>query len=208
MPRLRVRVLGFCLAVLSVAIPVSGQTSPRTEISGGYQFLTFSVDEDESLSGVDNDESLPKGWYVDVAGNLNPMFGIVFQVGGNYKTFEESIAIGGGTFTATADLDVYQFLGGVRLSVRDNPKLMPYGQLLVGGINGSIEVSTSSTIPGLPSFSEEDSTTNFALEVGGGVNFGVAEKIGIRFGVDYIRVFAEDAGSNVFRFHTGVVIAR
>jgi len=208
MPRLRVRVLGFCLAVLSVAIPVSAQTSPRTEISGGYQFLTFSVDEDESLSGVDNDESLPKGWYVDVAGNLNPMIGIVFQVGGNYKTFEESIAIGGGTFTATADLDVYQFLGGVRLSVRDNPKLMPYGQLLVGGINGSIEVSTSSTIPGLPSFSEEDSTTNFALEVGGGVNFGVAEKIGIRFGVDYIRVFAEDAGSNVFRFHTGVVIAR
>lgn len=208
MPRLCVRVLGFCLAVLSVAIPVSAQTSPRTEISGGYQFLTFSVDEDESLSGVDNDESLPKGWYVDVAGNLNPMFGIVFQVGGNYKTFEESIAIGGGTFTATADLDVYQFLGGVRLSVRDNPKLVPYGQLLVGGINGSIEVSTSSTIPGLPSFSEEDSTTNFALEVGGGVNFGVAEKIGIRFGVDYIRVFAEDAGSNVFRFHTGVVIAR
>ena len=208
MPRLRVRVLGFCLAVLSVAIPVSAQTSPRTEISGGYQFLTFSVDEDESLSGVDNDESLPKGWYVDVAGNLNPMFGIVFQVGGNYKTFEESIAIGGGTFTATADLDVYQFLGGVRLSVRDNPKLMPYGQLLVGGINGSIEVSTSSTIPGLPSFSEEDSTTNFALEVGGGVNFGVAEKIGIRFGVDYIRVFAEDAGSNVFRFHAGVVISR
>lgn len=204
----RVRVLGFCLAALAVAIPVSAQTTPRTEISGGYQFLTFSVDEETSLDGVDNSESLPKGWYVDVAGNLNPMIGIVFQVGGNYKTFEESIAIGGGTFTATADLDVYQFLGGVRLSARNNPKLVPYGQLLVGGINGSIEVSTSSTIPGLPSFSEEESTTNFALEVGGGVNFGVAEKVGIRFGVDYIRVFAEDAGSNVFRFHTGIVIGR
>jgi len=207
MPR-RVRVLGFCLAALSVAIPVSAQTSPRTEVSGGYQFLTFSVDEDTSLDGVDNNESLPKGWYVDVAGNVNPLIGIVFQVGGNYKTFEESIAIGGGTFTATADLDVYQFLGGVRLSARNNPKLVPYGQLLVGGITGSVELSTSSTIPGLPSLSEEESTTNFALEVGGGVNFGVAERVGIRFGVDYIRVFAEDAGSNVFRFHTGIVIAR
>ena len=207
MPR-RVRVLGFCLAALSVAIPVSAQTSPRTEISGGYQFLTFSVDEDTSLDGVDNNESLPKGWYVDVAGNVNPLIGIVFQVGGNYKTFEESIAIGGGTFTATADLDVYQFLGGVRLSARNNPKLVPYGQLLVGGITGSVELSTSSTIPGLPSLSEEESTTNFALEVGGGVNFGVAERVGIRFGVDYIRVFAEDAGSNVFRFHVGVVIGR
>ena len=204
----RVRVLGFCLAALAVAIPVSAQTTPRTEISGGYQFLTFSVDEDTSLDGVDNSESLPKGWYVDVAGNLNPMIGIVFQVGGNYTTFAESSAIGGGTFTATADLDVYQFLGGVRLSARNNPKLVPYGQLLVGGINGSIELSTSSTIPGLPSFSEEDSTTNFALEVGGGVNFGVAENVGIRFGVDYLRVFAEDAGSNVFRFHAGLVVGR
>lgn len=204
----RVRVLGLCLAALSVAIPVSAQTSPRTEISGGYQFLTFSVDEDTSLDGVDNNESLPKGWYVDVAGNLNPMIGIVFQVGGNYKTFEESIAIGGGTFTASADLDVHEFLGGVRVSARKNPRLVPYGQFLVGGITGSIELSTTSTIPGLPSFSEEDSTTNFALEAGGGVNFGVAENLGIRFGVDYLRVFAEDAGSNVFRFHTGIVIGR
>jgi opacity protein-like surface antigen len=208
MPRCPVRVLGFCLAALSVANPVSAQTSPRTEISGGYQFLTFSVDDDNVLPGDDNSESLPLGWYFDVAGNLNPLIGVVFQVGGNYKTFEESIAIGGGTFTATADLDVYQFLGGMRLSARDNPRLVPYGQLLVGGVNGSIEVTTSSTIPGLPSFSEEESTTNFALELGGGVNFGVAENIGIRFGVDYLRVFAEDAGSNVFRVHAGVVIAR
>lgn len=207
MPR-RVRVLGFCLAALSVAIPASAQTSPRTEISGGYQFLTFSVDEDTSIDGVDNNQSLPKGWYVDVVGNLNPMIGIVFQVGGNYKTFEESIAIGGGSFTASADLKVHEFLGGARFNVRKNPKLVPYGQFLVGAINGSIELATTSTIPGLPSFSQEESTTNFALEAGGGVNFGIAENVGIRFGVDYLRVFAEDAGSNVFRFHAGVVIAR
>jgi opacity protein-like surface antigen len=207
MPR-RIGVLGLFLAALNVATPVSAQTSPRTEISGGYQFLTFSVDEDTALDGVDNDQSLPKGWYVDVAGNLNPMIGIVFQVGGNYKTFEESIAIGGGSFTASADLKVHEFLGGARFNVRKNPKLVPYGQFLVGAINGSIELATTSTIPGLPSFSQEESTTNFALEVGGGVNFGVAENVGIRFGVDYLRVFAEDAGSNVFRFHTGIVIGR
>jgi opacity protein-like surface antigen len=207
MLRRRIRVLGCCLIALSVAIPVSAQTSPRTEISGGYQFLTFSVDEDIDL-GVDNSQSLPAGWYFEVAGNLNPMIGVVFQVGGNYKTFEQSIAFGGGTFSASADLAVHEFLGGVRLSARDNPRLVPYGQVLVGAFNGSIELTATSTIPGIPSFSEEDSTTNFGLELGGGVNFGVAEKVGIRFGVDYIRVFADDAGSNAFRFHTGVVIAR
>jgi len=200
MPRIHVRVLGFCLAALCVAIPVSAQTTPRTEISGGYQFVTFSVD--------DESESIPKGWYFDVAGNLNPMIGIVFQVGGNYKTFEESVTFGGGTFTAEADLKVHQFLGGVRLSARDNPKLVPFGQLLVGAINGSVELTATSTIPGIPTFSEEDSSTNFGLLFGGGTTFGVSESAGIRFGVDYLRIFEEDAGSNVFRFHVGVVIGR
>ena len=200
MQRLPGRVLGLCLAVLVVSAPVAAQTTPRTEISGGYQFVTFSVDEES--------ESLPKGWYFDVAGNVSPMLGIVFQVGGNYKTFEESVTLGGGTFTATADLKVHEFLGGVRLNARDNPRLVPYGQLLVGGINGAIELTATSTIPGVPGFSEDDSSTNFALVLGGGVNFGVSESVGIRFGVNYLRIFEEDAGSNVFGFHVGVVVGR
>jgi opacity protein-like surface antigen len=205
MPRLHVRVLGLCLAVLSLAIPASAQTFPRTEISGGYQFVTFSV---EGPNGEDENESIPKGWYFEVAGNLNPMLGVVFQVGGNYKTFEESVTVGGGTFATEADLRVHEFLGGLRLSARDNPKLVPYGQLLVGGINGSFELTATSTIPGIPGFSTEDSSTNFALVFGGGVNVGFTERTGIRFGVDYLRIFEEDAGSNVFRFHTGIVISR
>ena len=200
MPIYRVRVLGLCLVALSIAIPVSAQTTPRTEISGGYQFLTFEVD--------DENESMPKGWYFDVAGNLTPMLGVVFQVGGNYKNFDESVTVGSGTFNAEADLSVHQFLGGIRVSARDNPRLVPYGQFLVGGINGSLELSTSSTIPGVPAFETEDSSTNFALELGGGVNFGVTENTGVRFGVDYLRLFAEDAGANLLRFHVGVVFAR
>jgi hypothetical protein len=201
MHRLHVHVLGICFAALSVAIPASAQTVPKTEISAGYQFVTFSVDED-------NNESMPKGWYFDVTGNLTPMIGVIFQVGGNYKTFEESVTIGGGTFTATADLKVHEFLGGLRLNARDNPKLVPYGQVLAGAINGSIELSTTSTIPGIPTFSEEDSSTNFAVVFGGGVNFGVSDSTGIRFGVDYMRIFEEDAGSNVFRFQVGLVFGR
>jgi opacity protein-like surface antigen len=206
MHHLNARVLGLCLVVLSMAMPVFAQTSsatqtaPRTEISGGYQFVTFSVEEES--------ESMPKGWYFDVTGNLTPMLGVVFQVGGNYKTFEESVTIGGGTFTASADLKVHEFLGGLRLSARQNPRLVPYGQVLAGGINGSIELTTTSTIPGVPAFSEEDSSTNFAIVFGGGVHFGVTDNTAIRFGVDYLRIFEEDAGSNVFRFQVGLVLGR
>ena len=200
MLRLRGRVLGICLAVLAVSVPAVAQTAPRTEISGGYQFVTYSVEG--------NNESLPVGWYFDVAGNLTPLLGVVFQVGGNYKTFDESVTIGGGTLTASADLKVHDFLGGVRLSARGNSAFVPYGQLLVGGINSSLELTASSTIPGVPGFSQEESATNFGLELGGGVNFRIAENAGIRFGVDYLRVFAEDEGINAFRFHVGVVIGR
>lgn len=202
MQRLCTGALSLCVVLLGVALPAAAQTFPRTEISGGYQFVTFSVQ--------DENESIPKGWYFEVAGNLNPMIGLVFQVGGNYKTFEESVTVGGSTFAAEADLDVYQFLGGLRLNARANPRLVPYGHVLAGAINGSVDVTITSTIPGIPSFSQEDSSTNFGAVVGGGVNFGISERTGIRFGVDYLRIFAEDEGdgSNVFRFHVGVVIAR
>jgi outer membrane autotransporter protein len=195
------RVLSIGVVILGVAVPAAAQTAPRTEISGGYQFLTFSVEDEDN-------ESMPKGWYADVAGNLTPMIGVVFQVGGNYKTFDESVTVGGGTFTASADLKVHLFLGGVRLNLRQNSAFVPYGQVLVGGANSSVELTTTSTIPGIPSFSDEDSATNFALELGGGVNFGFTERMGVRFGVDYLRAFAEDDDVDAFRFHVGVVIGR
>lgn len=202
MRRMTVRVLVICLTAVAVAVPVSAQSTPKVELSGGYQFLNFSLDGEN--------ESLPVGWYFDVAGNLTPMLGVVFQVGGNYKTFDESVTIGGITATASADLKVHEFLGGVRANFRSGSAVVPFGQFLVGGINGSVKVSASTTIPGQPpiAFDDEDSTTNFAIQAGGGVNFGVTDSIGLRAGADYLRVFAEDAGANLFRVHVGVVISR
>ena len=202
MHRLTLRVLVLCLTALALAIPARAQTTPKVELSGGYQFLNFSLNGEN--------ESMPVGWYFDVAGNLTPMIGVVFQVGGNYKSFEESVSVGGITATATADLKVHEFLGGVRLNLRSNSAVVPFGQVLIGGLNGSAKVSGSTTIPGQPpiTFDDEDSSTNFGLQAGGGVNFGLTETIGLRAGADYLRVFAEDEGANLFRFHVGIVIGR
>jgi opacity protein-like surface antigen len=193
------RVLSIGVVFLAVAVPATAQTTPRTEISGGYQFLSFAVE------GQDN-ESMPKGWYADVAGNLTPMIGVVFQVGGNYKTFNESITVGGLTLAASADLKVHLFLGGIRINARQNSAFVPYGQVLVGAANSSVDLT--GTIPGIPSFSQEESATNFTLELGGGVNFGLTDNTGVRFGVDYLRAFADGDDVNAFRFHVGVVIGR
>jgi opacity protein-like surface antigen len=193
------RVLSIGVVFLAVAVPATAQTTPRTEISGGYQFLSFAVE------GQDN-ESMPKGWYADVAGNLTPMIGVVFQVGGNYKTFNESITVGGLTLAASADLKVHLFLGGIRINARQNSAFVPYGQVLVGAANSSVDLT--GTIPGIPSFSQEESATNFTLELGGGVNFGLTDNTGVRFGVDYLRAFADGDDVNAFRFHVGVVLKR
>jgi opacity protein-like surface antigen len=153
---------------------------------------------------------MPKGWYFDVAGNLNPMIAIVFQVGGNYKTFEESVSFGGATASTTVDLKVHEFLGGVRLNARTGAAVTPFVQVLGGGLNGSVEVNATTTIPGQPPFSinDSDSGTDFALEIGGGVNFPLSDAVGLRVGADYLRIFEEDAGANLFRFTVGIVFGR
>jgi opacity protein-like surface antigen len=204
MTQIQIRVLVICLAAVGIALPAGAQTVPKIEVSGGYQFLHLSA-EDNDLS-----ESLPKGWYFEVASNLSPALGVVFQVGGNYKTFEESFTFGGITSTATADVNAHEFLGGLRLNARSRSTIVPFAQVLVGAANGSVEISSSTTIPGGPpiSFSEEDSGTNFALALGAGVNIGMTDTLGFRAGVDYTRIFEEDAGGNAFRFQVGVVIAR
>ncbi|HEX7139384.1 MAG TPA: hypothetical protein VF219_16135 [Vicinamibacterales bacterium] len=44
----------------------------------------------------------------------------------------------------------------------------------------------------------------FALQAGGGTNIGMTSTLGIRFGVDYLRIFSDDGGANAFRFGAGV----
>jgi len=44
MRRLTVRALMLCVVVAATAAPVSAQTTPKVELSGGYQFLNFSLD--------------------------------------------------------------------------------------------------------------------------------------------------------------------
>src|SRR5215510_12869938 len=151
-------VLALCVALLGIAAgSASAQTVPNVEVSGGYQFLNLAIEG--------QNESLPAGWYADVAGNLTPLLGIVFQVGGNYRTLDESVALGGVAATVTADVSVHEFLGGVRLNLRSNPAIVPFAQVLAGGIHGSADVSASATLPGIPpiAISQEVSGTHFGL---------------------------------------------
>lgn len=178
----------LCLMVVGFAAPAAAQDTPRAEISGGYNFLAAKSSGDEEWT------KFKKGWYFDVAGNVTDTIGIVGQVTGNYKTFEDPE----GDF----DLKLHTYMFGVRGS--SPGRVRGFGQVLFGAANVK-----GSEVDGGFSASETDP----ALQVGGGVTVLNTGNVGFRAGVDYLRIMAKDNGEvlegesvNGFRFNVGIVI--
>ena len=192
------RVVGICLVVVATAIPAAAQTASRGEISAGYQLLGARGDVDETLE---------KGWYADVAGNIGRVFSVVFQVSGNYKSFDETVTVGTLTTNVNVDLKVHEFMGGIRANARGSRTITPFVQFLAGGVQGSADVSGSVVSGGQTFFSTNtsDSGTDVGLQIGGGVNFAVSSAFGVRFAADYVRVFGDGDDLNAYRFAVGAV---
>jgi hypothetical protein len=176
----------LCLMVVGFAGPAAAQDTPKAELSIGYNWLTAKESSDDD---IDNEwEKFPKGFYVDIAGNLSDTLSIVGQFTGNYKTFDDDSKLG-----------IQTFMGGVRGS--SPGRVRGFGQVLVGGIAVKAEDEL---------FDFEESETNFGLQVGGGVNVLGSGGVGLRVGLDYLRLFAKDDSVilfndvNGFRFNVGV----
>ena len=176
-----------CALGAVIAAPAAAQTA-TTELSGGYQFTRTP------------DLNLPPGWYVDVAGNVAPMFAVVGEVSGAYKS--ETIAVGTSSVDSTVRL--HTFMGGVRVAARPNPKVVPFGQVLLGAARLSGGVTASG--PATSVVAASDADTEFALQIGGGVNLMTSGNFGVRLGADYRRIIISGDGENEFRLVAGVVI--
>jgi opacity protein-like surface antigen len=90
-------------------------------------------------------------------------------------------------------------MGGVRGS--SPGRVRGFGQVLVGGVSVKAEDEFSGF---------DESETNFGLQIGGGVNVLGSGGVGLRVGLDYLRLFAKDDSLilandvNGFRFNVGV----
>jgi hypothetical protein len=183
-----------CLALIVVlglwVAPASAQETP-VELSGGYQLISLEPGHDT--------QTLRTGWYVDVAGNLTRVLEIVGQVGGNYRSRD---GLGNDVrFT------VHEFMGGIRARTPADSRLVPFAQALAGPVRARLSVQGQSV-----------SVTKFALQFGGGANWRLTRRIGIRVGADYLRIFNEqegrdigdlsggDRGDHAVRFVAGIVV--
>lgn len=192
--------LALSAGLIAFGLPraADAQSSPKGELSFGYQFL-------DSVQSV-GDGSYPVGWYVDVAGNVTPSVTAVAEFGGNYKSIFAGVPSGGVVANGDVDMRVHQFLGGVRLSSRASQTVVPFGQLLIGAFHSAVTSSaTTATIDGqVFHASGSGSETNVAFQAGGGTGIFLTKTIGIRFGVDYLCVYRVGKCANMIRLGAGL----
>ena len=164
---------------------------PLVEISGGYSFM-----HDLTL-----EENFPAGWYFSTAVNPLDWFGLVGEVSGTYKTTDDNPFL-------ELKMQGHTFMGGPRFFRRFG-HVTPYGQFLVGGARGRVEATPSLELGELAGpTSVTASSTEFALQPGGGVSIYLNDHVGVRLSMDYRRiVFDNDEEDNSeFRMLTGIVI--
>lgn len=143
----------------------AAQDAPAADVSAGYQFLSGKGENEDEW------ENFPQGWYVDAAANVTNSVGVVGQVSGNYKHFDDD----------DFDLRLHTFMGGVRVS--SPGRVRGFGQFLVGGANFKASDDIDSV-----------SETDLAIQMGAGVTIMGSGNVGLRVGADYLRVIAKDDG--------------
>jgi opacity protein-like surface antigen len=167
---------------------------PLAEISGGYVFMhDFTEEEFLGLDGVD----FPGGWYFSGAVNPTRWFGVVGEVSGSYKNHFGVTAgpyqVNGdlvGPFRISNDAWVHTFMGGPRFFGKVG-RVVPFGQFLVGAARMRLKTQFPAEL-GIDTV--EDSTTQFAMQPGGGVTVYLTERVGVRLAADYRTIidFSDD----------------
>ena len=155
---------GLTIALLLV-VPVQGQSSyPDGELFGGFSYLK-------------SDDVNFLGWQANVSGNVTRHFGVVLDLGGQYKNI------------AGLKVQAYQLLIG--------PRFIARGEKVTGFVH---------TLAGYEQFRARGTSTGIALALGGGMDVNMNDRIAIRvFQIDVIPTRFSGGWSSDIRVGAGVV---
>lgn len=156
------------LCILVTLLSASGafaQETPLFNIGLGYAYV----------KDLDFDQSLPRGIFVSVNGNLNHWLGLTAEMSYARGSFEQ---------------DVLTVMIGSKFTARVSARIEPFARVLVGIARQK------------GSFG--DKSVGLALQPGGGVDFLLSKRIAIRAAVDYAVVFESYENEHQLRFTTGI----
>ena len=181
------------ILLLSVLTLVSfAQTTPRTELFGGYSFLRI------------NGNPLPTnfnlhGWQTSATFNATSWLGFTADFGGNYGNPEVLNILGVGVKTK---INTHTFLFGPTLSYRNKSRWTPFTHALFGLARGNL--SDVSALGTTVSFSQSDH--GFAMAAGGGVDVHLNKIMTTRLAqVDWVQTRLFTYTQNHLRVSTGLV---
>ena len=191
-------VLTVAVFMSALAVPVAAQEAGRADVSGGWKMLR-TIDED-------TEQTFKKGWYVDLATNVNDYIAIVNEVAGAYRSFVQSSVVLGTPVTATSDLSFHSFMSGVRFSVR-TPRVVPFAQALVGLGRARVHIDEATFDGQTIEVDESASVSAWLIDVGGGLNINLSRHLAVRVSASYLRDESDEAeDGNSLRVGAGVVI--
>lgn len=175
------RALLALVCLLGVAAPATAQQATPFDIAGSYSFLNDS-DVEENFHG----------WLFSATGYLTPWLGVVGEIGRNTASFSSE------EFDFDVDGNVFAYGGGVKFAGRASPNATVFAQVVAGVARLSVS-----------GLGESESTTEFMLQPGAGVDLYFSRNVGVRIGGDYRRILVDlQDGLDEFRFHAGIVIGR
>ncbi|MDT5059640.1 MAG: outer membrane protein beta-barrel domain [Acidobacteriota bacterium] len=189
------KLLFLAMLIVASASMVFAQSTDRAKPEFFAGFSVDSIDTGIDSSGVvvhnANNRQTAYGFETSGTGYFNNRVGIEGNFDGHYKTktFDVSATATSAIVPVRVKLSEYNFMAGphVRFPSSDS-KVVPFLHALFGGNHSR----TSGTATGI---AVSDNATDFALKLGGGVDFGVSEHVGVRLSADYNPVFERNNDS-------------
>jgi len=185
------------LAILVVACGsmALAQSTDRAKPEFFAGFSIDSIDAQINQSGVfvQNSGNRLTGYGFDtsVTGYIHKNFGIEGDFDGHFrsKTFNVSTSSTGPFTPVNTKFNDFNFMGGPHVKfTTTNSKVSPYLHALLGGNHSKITGTTTG-------ITVSDSETDFALKLGGGIDFGMTDHVGLRVAGDYNPVFERNNNS-------------
>jgi opacity protein-like surface antigen len=196
------------LILLFLTLSARAQETPKVEVFGGYSFMRGDLD------GI---SANLHGWNGSVTYNIDRVLGIKADFSGHSgnKTITAQvpvvIPIIGTPFTnITFDLRPrdFTFLFGPQVTYRKKQTVIPFGHVLLGGVNRKVRVPLNATQTGATVVTfVTGSDTGFGAAIGGGLDLKVSKRVALRaFQVDYLLSRVASGTQHNLRLGTGLVL--
>lgn len=181
------KILLLAILVVATSAMIHAQDRSKPEFFAGFSIDSIDTGINQSGVFVQNSNNRVTGYGFDTSGTgfFNKSFGIEGNVDGHFRSKNFNVGTSAaGPFTAVqTKFRDFNFLAGPHFKfTTSNAKVSPYVHALVGGNHSSIEGTTTGV-------TVNDSETDFALKLGGGLDFDMSNHVGVRLSADYNPVF-------------------